>query len=165
MTKRLVFLVALAGCFAPLHPSLELDPGASLKGYRIFVIEPVVDHTGQPFDLDVADSLRAELADRLRSHGLTVMEAQPTDTASHVLLIASALTGFRGMANQMEMAAPAFSGGDMECQMVSDFSDARTGRHIGVMTASDMGGRRQMVLLDECAHDMADAIYQQVTKH
>jgi hypothetical protein len=79
-----------------------------------------------------------------------------------VLLITSALVGFRGMSIQMELPGP--GGSDSMCQLVSDFRDLKTGKRLGAISASDMGGRRPMILLNECAHDMGDEIARQVQK-
>ncbi|HXQ27802.1 MAG TPA: hypothetical protein VN848_00915 [Gemmatimonadales bacterium] len=159
MKKTLILLLSLGGCLTPVHPDVALEPGVSLKGYRVFVVEPVADRTGAPFDLNVTDSLRAQLGDRLRSHGLTVVAKIPEDTTSGVLVIRSTLEAFRGMSIQMELPGP--GGSDTMCRLRSELRDARTGRHLGEIIASDMGGRRPMIVLNECAHDTGDEIYRQ----
>ena len=155
--KRAIFLLLCLEACTPLHPQVSLEPGASLKGYHAFVVGPVTDQTGAPFDVNVTDSLRREIADRLRSHGLRVVPKTVADTIADALLVTSTLVGFRGMSIQMELPSP---GGDVECRLRTELRDNQTGRPIGQIVASDLGGRRPLTVLAECAHDVADAIYQ-----
>jgi hypothetical protein len=150
-----VLLLGLGACLTPVRPGVSLEPGVSLKGYHVFLVAPVTDATGAPFDLNVTDSLRQEIVDRLRSHGLQV-DPQGVDTTDDLLLITSTLVFFRGMSNQMELPSP---GGDLECKLRGELRDPRTGRDLGQIVASDLGGRRPMIVLNECAHDLADEIY------
>src|SRR5439155_516929 len=71
--KWAIVAVSLVAACAPVRPQVSLEPGVSLKGYRRFVVDPVTDATGAAFNLSVTDSLRRQLADRLRSHRLTVV--------------------------------------------------------------------------------------------
>jgi hypothetical protein len=152
-----VFLLVLAACFTPVHPSVSLEPGVSLTGYHVFLVAPVHDATHAPFDLNVTDTLRQEIVDRLQYHGLQVTP-QGVDTADDLLLITSTLVFFRGMSNQMELPGP---GGqeDIECRLQAELRDPRTGKHLGDIVSSDLGGRTPLIVLNECAHDLADAIY------
>jgi len=150
-----VVLLALAACITPLHPVVTLEPGVSLKGYRVFLVAPVTDATGAPFDLQVTDSLRREIVDRLQSHGLQVAP-KDVDTTDDLLLITTTLVFFRGRSNQVELPRPSV---DVECRLRSELRDPRTGRRLGEIVASDLGARRPLTVLNECAHDLADAIY------
>jgi hypothetical protein len=153
-TAILPVLVFSGACLTPIRPDVLLEPGASLVGYRVFVVGPVADQTGAPFNLNVTDSLGTELAGRLRSHGLPVVTT-PSDTTSGVLLITSTLVAFRGMSIQLQLPGP--GGSDTMCRL----RDGKTGRRLGEIVSSDMGGRRPMTVLNECAHDMGDEIYRQ----
>lgn len=150
-----VLLLAMGACLTPVRPEVSLEPGVSLKAYHVFLVAPVTDRTGAPFDLNVTDSLRQEIVDRLQYHGLQV-DPKGVDTTDDMVLITSTLVSFRGMSNQMELPSP---GGDLECRLRSELRDPRTGRQLGEIVASDLGGRRPMIVLNECAHDVADAIY------
>jgi hypothetical protein len=161
--KALLLPLALGACFTPLRPEVSLDPGVSLKNYKVFVVGPVSDQTGAPFDLDVTDSLRHEIADRLRSHGLQVVGMAQADTSTNALLITSTLIGFRGMSNTMEMGGP--GGSDTMCRLRGELQDVQTGHRLGMIVAADLGGRRPMILLNECAHDLADEIFRQQQQH
>jgi len=150
-----VVLLALEACITPLHPVVNLEPGVSLKGYHVFLVAPVTDATGAPFDVKVTDSLQQKIVDRLQYHGLQVAP-KGVDTTDDLLLITSTLILFRGMSNQMELPTP---GGDVQCKLRAELRDPRTGRRLGSIVASDLGGRRPLIVLAECAHDLADAIY------
>jgi len=156
--SSILLLLCLSAC-APVHPRVLLEPGASLSGYRVFVVEPVSDETGARFDLDVTDSLRQEIADRLRSHHLTVVARPAADSGPPALVISSTLVGFKGMPLTLQLPGP----GITECELSSELRDGRTGRRIGQILASDLEeGIRPMTVLNECAHDVGDAIYRRV---
>ena len=158
MKRGSALLLLLSAC-TPVRPQVMLEPGASLKGYRVFVVGPVTDETGSRFNLNVTDSLRTQLAARLRSHGLTVAAAPPPDTTVAALLVTSALEGFRGMPFTLQLEGPGVTG----CTLRSELRDAHTGRRIGEIVASVLEERiRPMWALVECAHDVADAIQRQL---
>jgi hypothetical protein len=101
--------IALLLCFSActsVRPQVTLEPGASLKDYEVFVVRPVTDETGARFNLNVADTLRRQIADRLRSHHLAVVTDAPAGTAGPALVIASALVGFRGMPILLQLPGP-----------------------------------------------------------
>jgi len=121
-------------------------------------VEPVTDATGAAFNLNVADTLRQELALRLRSHGLTVAEAS-TDTAGPALVVTSTLERFKGIPLTLQLGG----GGGAMCALRSVLRDRATGRRLGEILAQDQEERlRPLTVLNECAHDVADAIYRQL---
>ncbi len=158
MKPSILVLLCLAAC-TPVHPRVSLEPGTSLKDYRVFLVAPVTDETGARFDLNVADSLRQELADRLRSHQLTVVAKVSEDSSAPALVIASRLVRFKGMPITLQLPFP----GVTQCELRTVLYDGQSGRRVGEIVASDLEeGIRPMTVLNECAHDVADAIHGQL---
>jgi len=158
MKPSILVLLCLAAC-TPVHPRVSLEPGTSLKAYRVFLVAPVTDDTRAPFDLDVVDSLQQEIADRLRSHQLTVVAKVPEDSSAATLVITSRLVNFKGMSNTLQLP---FSG-ITRCELRSVLYDGQSGRRVGEIVASDLEeGSRPMTVLNECAHDVADAIHERL---
>ncbi len=156
--KWAIVPLALLGACTPLRPQVSLEPGVSLKSYRRFVVEPVTDATGAAFNLSVTDSLRRQLADRLRSHGLTVA-ATPGDIAGPALVITSTLEGFKGIPFTLQLGGP----GVTTCALRSVLRDGDTGRRLGEILAQDLEeGIRPISVLNECARDVGDAIHRLV---
>jgi hypothetical protein len=150
--------IALLLCYSActsVRPQVTLEPGASLKDYQVFVVRPVTDETGARFNLNVTDTLRRQIADRLRSHHLAVVTDDPASPAGPALVIASALVGFRGMPILLQLPGP----GITECRIESELRDGQTGRRVGRVVAAVLEERtRPMTVLNECAHDIGDAI-------
>jgi hypothetical protein len=163
MTLRnaaIALVLCLSAC-TPVRPQVSLVPGATLSDYRVFVVEPVTDETGARFNLNVTDSLRRQIADRLRSHGLTVVTDASADTAGPALFIASALVMFKGMPITLQLS----SDGITECRIQSELRDGQTGRRLGQVVAAVLEERiRPMTVLNECAHDIGDAISREVRR-
>lgn len=150
-------LALLLTACAPVHPEVSLVPGASLKSYHLFVVEPVTDETGAKFNLNVVDTLRQQLADRLRSHHLKVAEA--TDTAGPALVIVSTLERFKGLPIEIQMPGR----GVTMCALRSVLRDRDTGRRLGEILAQDQEeGFKPLTVLNECARDVGDAIAREV---
>jgi hypothetical protein len=140
---------------------VSLAPGASLKGYRVFIVGPVTDQTGAHFNLDVADSLRQQLARRLRSHGLTAVMEAPDDSESAALVITSALVGFRGIPMWLQVPSRGVTG----CELRSELRDYRSGHRLGEIAAAELSEEyAPIVVLNQCAHDVADAIDRQLQR-
>jgi hypothetical protein len=156
--------VVICCCFSrctPLRPRVSLAPGASLKGYTVFIVGPVTDETGARFNLDVADSLRQRLVSRLRSHGLAAATEAPAEAVEPAVVISSALVGFRGIPMWLQVPARGTTG----CELRSVLRDSETGRRIGEIVAADLSEEYSpMVVLIQCAHDVADAIDRQVRR-
>ena len=154
-------VIALLLCFSacrPLRPRVSLAPGASLKPYHVFVVRPVTDRTGAHFNLDVSDSLQQQLARRLRSHGLTVVTDSAGDTTAAALVIITSLVDFRGIPMWLQVPSRGTTG----CELRSELRDHETGRRIGEIVAAELGEERTpLMVLFECAHDMADEIDRQ----
>lgn len=163
MTVRnctVALLIWFSAC-TPIRPQVSLAPGASLKGYRVFIVGPITDQTGAHFNLDVADSLRQQLARRLRSHGLTAVTEAPDDSESAALVITSALVGFRGIPMWLQVPSRGATG----CELRSELRDYLTGRRIGEIVAADLSEEyAPIVVLNQCAHDVADAIDRQLRR-
>ena len=156
-----ITLLLWCTCCTPVRPRVVLAPGASLKGYEVFLVGPVTDATGARFNLDVGDSLRQQIARRLRSHGLIAVTDSPTDSAAPALLITSALVGFRGIPMWLQVPAR----GTTACELRSELRDNRTGRRIGEIVAADLGEEHTpLLVLMQCAHDVADAIERQLRR-
>jgi hypothetical protein len=156
--------IALLLCFSacsPIRPRVSLAPGASLKGYRVFVVGPVRDETGAQFNLNVSDSLRQQLARRLQSHGLTVVTDAPADTDAPALVITSALVGFKGIPMWLQVPARGVTG----CELRSELRDNQTGQRIGEIDAADLAEEHTpLIVLFQCAHDVADAIVRELRR-
>jgi hypothetical protein len=137
---------------------VSLAPGASLKSYHVFVVRPVTDETGARFNLDVSDSLRQQLVRRPQSHGLTVVTDDTLDRATPALVITTALVDFRGIPMWLQVPARGTTG----CELRSELRDHQTGQRIGEIVAAELGEERTpLIVLYECAHDMADEIDRQ----
>jgi hypothetical protein len=158
MTLRILaitLMLSFSAC-TPIGPRVSLAPGASLKGYRVFVVRPVTDETGARFDLDVKDSLRQWVVRRLQSHGLTAVTDAPADTAAPALVITSALVSFRGMPLYLQVPSPGVTG----CEVHSELRDYRTGQRIGEIVAAELEeALTPMMVLIQCARDVADGIH------
>src|SRR6266853_2788280 len=156
--------IALLLCFnacSSVRPQVTLEPGASLKDYRVFVVGPVTGETGARFNLDVVDTLRRQIADRLRSHHLAVVTDASADTAGPALIIASALVGFKGMPIMLQLSGP----GITECRIESELRDGHTGRRVGRVVAAVLEERmKPMTVLNECAHDIGDGIARELRR-
>lgn len=150
-------LLCISAC-TPVRPRVSLAPGASLKPYQVFIVRPVTDETGARFNLDVNDSLRQALVKRLRSHGLTVVTDDTVDMATPAVVITSALVGFRGIPMWLQVPARGTTG----CELRSELRDNQTGERIGVINAAELGEEHTpLIMLIQCAHDVADAIERQ----
>jgi hypothetical protein len=153
-------LLCCSAC-TPVRPRVSLAPGASLKGYQVFVVGPVTDETGARFNLDVSDSLRQQLARRLRSYGLTAVTEPPEDTTARAVIITSALVDFKGIPMWLQVPARGITG----CELRSELRDHRTGQRIGEIDAADLAEEHTpLIVLFQCAHDVADAIERQVRR-
>jgi hypothetical protein len=140
---------------------VSLAPGASLKGYQVFVVGPVTDETGARFNLDVSDSLRQQLARRLQSHGLTAVTDAPEDTTTRAVVITSTLVGFKGIPMWLQVPTRGLTG----CELHSKLRDQQTGQRIGEIVAADLAEEyTPLIVLFQCAHDVADAIERQVRR-
>jgi len=163
MTQRRSAIALLLCCSActPLRPRVSLAPGASLKGYEVFVVGPVSDETGAQFNLDVSDTLRQALMRRLRSHGLVATTGAPQDSAAPTVSITSALVGFRGIPMWLQVPARGVTG----CELRSELRDKKTGQRIGEIDAAELAEEHTpLTVLMQCAHDVADAIERQLRK-
>ena len=155
--KHAVCLAALllAPSCTPVRPQVSLEPGASLAGYRLFLVAPVTDETGSRFNLNITDSLREQIVRRLRSHGLAAGTEAPPDAPGPVLHITGTLVEFRGMGLMLQLGGPGVSG----CTLVGALRDATTGQRVGRIVASVLEEHAApLLVLHECAHDLADAI-------
>jgi hypothetical protein len=156
-----IALTAMAwlGASTPLRPRVSCEPGASLKGYQVFIVAPVTDQTGARFNLDVSDSLRQQLVRRLRSHGLTALTEAPEDTDAAAIVVASTLVDFRGIPMWLQVPSRGVTG----CELRSELRDNRSGRKIGEIVAADLSEEfTPLMVLRHCAHDVADAIDRQL---
>jgi hypothetical protein len=140
---------ATAAC-APLRPSVSLQPGASLAGYRAFEVAPVSDQTGYALPPDALDAVRLALESRLRSRSHAAA-GEPEDT----LIIESKLTDFRP-GEPFFFTLP--SGRRSRCELRSALVDKRSGKVIGVIVASEDEARSPMSVLRTCARMVADEI-------
>jgi len=92
-----------------------------------------------------------------------VNAAAPTDTGAPALLVTSALEGFKGLPLTLQLSSP----GVTQCVLRSELRDAHSGRRLGEILASVSDQETKstpMRLLDECAHDVADAIERQLRR-
>jgi hypothetical protein len=156
----IALLLCVSAC-TPVRPRVFLAPGASLKGYTVFIVGPVTDETGARFNLEVGDSLRQRIVRRLRSHGLAADTKAPEETAEPAAVITSTLVGFRGMPMWLQMSGR----GTIGCELRSVLRDAETGARIGEIVAAELSEEYSpMNVLIQCAHDVADAIDRQVRR-
>ncbi len=95
------------------------------------------------------------------TYHLTVVAKVPEDSATPALVISSKLLGFKGMPITLQLPGP----GITQCELLSELKDGQTGRRIGQIVASDLEeGIRPMTVLNECAHDVGDAIARQLRR-
>jgi hypothetical protein len=154
----LIVLSLLAAC-SPLRPQVTLEPGVSLRAYRVVVVGPVTDLTGYPFQYNVGDSLRAELADRLRNDGIAVAP-DTTDTTVPVLFVVSSLDGFKSGALAMRLPTAM---GTSRCAFSSRLMDGHSGRRLGEIVSAEVSSddtpqRSPAGLLATCARMTADEL-------
>jgi hypothetical protein len=162
--RAAALLLAFAGC-SPLHPEVTLAPGVSLKDYHLVVVAPVKDGTDYAFPFDITDSLRQRLSAELESQGLAVAKG-PADSTARALVIAATLERFRSGALALKLPTTM---GTSRCAMSADLTDARTGRHLGHIVASELTGEGMgalaptpFALLMTCARMVADGLAQRV---
>jgi len=156
--KACWLLAALTACLPVRRPSVDLEPGVSLTGYRVFDVGPVVDESGWPFPYPIGDSLRTRLVDRLREHGLVV--ATRDSTGAPVLRIESRLTYFRGSS----AVGLRFGGGigSSRCRLTSVLHDGATGRRLGEIRAAEDDELAPFTVLMTCARMVGDEVFRRV---
>lgn len=154
-------LAALAACLPVRRPTVQLQPGASLRSYRIFDVGSVVDASGYPFPYDITDSLRNRLVRRLREHGLSVAAGDSAaGGGAAVLRIESRLTTFRSRG-----IALLFGGGPglgSRCELTSTLVDGASGRRLGQIRAAEDDVVAPFTVLMTCARMVADEIDRRV---
>ncbi len=161
--RRLIWpLAALAACLPVRRPVVELQPGASLRSYRVFAVGPVVDESGYPFPYDITDSLSSRLVKRLREHGLSVASGDSAagGQGGPVLRIESRLTTFRSRG-----IALMFGGGPglgSRCELTSTLVDGASGRRLGEIRAAEDDVLAPFTVLMTCARMVADEIDRRV---
>ncbi len=163
--RRLTWLLAaLAACLPVRRPTVELQPGASLRSYSVFDVGSVVDESGYPFPYDITDSLRSRLAKRLREHGLSVASGDSAAVGAGgggaVLRIESRLTTFRSRG-----IALMFGGGPglgSRCELTSTLVDGASGRRLGEIRAAEDDVLAPFTVLTTCARMVADEIDRRV---
>ena len=69
-----LFLLLLGGCVATGKPMVWVEKNASLTGYKVFEVIPVLNETGKTFEFDITDTLTQNLKARLRDKGYIVTE-------------------------------------------------------------------------------------------
>ena len=160
--RRVTWLaLSLAACLPVGRPSVQLEPGASLSGYRVFDVRPVVDKSGWPFPYDITDSLRNELAHRLREHGYTVTTADSTrgGGGGAILGVESRLTYFQTGAAVFTLEG---GPGGTRCALTSVLMDAASGRRLGEIAATEQDQGSPFEVLMSCARVVADEINRRV---
>lgn len=163
--KPLAIALLLVAACTPLRPQVSLAPGVSLKDYRVVVVGPVTDLSGYPFQYNVADTLRARLADRLRSKGVTVVP-DTTDTTAPVLFVVSSLDGFKSGALTIQLPTAM---GTSRCAFSSRLMDGRSGRRLGEIASAEVSSEDTQQLspaelLATCARITADEIARRIKR-
>ena len=163
MKALAVCLLALAAC-TPIKPQVSLAPGVSLRGYQSVIVGTVTDGTSFPFNFNITDSLKTQLADRLRRDGLTVVN--DTLGTGPVLLMVSSLDVFKsgGLALQLPGGQ-----GTSRCAFSSRLADARSGKRLGEIVSAEVADRdfgptrTPYSLLETCVRMTADEIKRRVS--
>ena len=155
----LSLLLLLSGCLAPLKPIVSLEPGVSLKDYRVVVVGAVTDRSGYPFKYKVEDSVRARLVDQLRKDGLT-LAPDTTNTAAPILFVVTSIDKFKSGALALQSPNAISSSG---CTVSSRLLDGHTGRRLGEIVASELSSddtqpTSPFGLLMTCARMVAEEI-------
>ena len=157
--RRLIaVLSALAACLPVRRPSVELEPGVSLAGYRAIDVGAVEDDSGWRFPegYEVDDSLRSRLVARLHERGLPL--ALPDSArVSGVLRLDTRLTFFRSGGFGLMMEGPR-----TRCRLGSVLSDGATGRRLGEIRAADDDELPPVMVLMTCARMVADEVDRRV---
>jgi hypothetical protein len=83
------FFGLLASCSGSTQ--IALDPGASLRDYRAFVVEPASNDTGQNYSFDIASFFTDELKSSLQAKGYEIVE--PGENATS-LVVKSSITSY-----------------------------------------------------------------------
>jgi hypothetical protein len=162
----LVLAAAAATACIPIRPRVDLERGVSLASYQVFDVGPVVDETHYPFfPWPVADSLRQQLARRLKANGLTVrVRADTADTAQatpRALLLNSSLEFFRG--GQVPLQVPSTRIAS-RCVFVTDLVDEATGRKVGQIVATNNDTYMPLQVLWDCARMVGNELARRVKK-
>jgi hypothetical protein len=171
MWTRFTSAVALAGAAActPLRPQVSLASGASLSNYKVFVLGPVEDRTGYPFNLPIGDSVRARMAGALRSHGFTVL-IHPADSSysGPALFLMTTVAGFKSGALTPNLPTAL---GTSRCDVLTEMSDEQTGKRVGEINAAEISDQEITIqqspfdLLMTCARMVANEIARRAQSH
>ena len=155
-------LIALsAGSCTPLRPRVSLQPGVSLKSYRLVVVGPVENRTGTSFNYDVEDTLRALLRERLEANRVP-LASDPTDATAPLLYLVSSLDEFRSGGITAQVAILAVR--SPKCVLSSRLTDGASGQRLGEIVSTnlvDQGDTPFMTprqLLASCARLTSDEI-------
>ena len=127
-----LFLLLLGGCVATGKPMVWVEKNASLTGYKVFEVIPVLNETGKTFEFDITDTLTQNLKARLRDKGYIVTE-ENVET-ENVLILKSNLIGYElGSAFQRWVLPGA---GTTQSTVKSSLIDRKTGKILGeIVTA------------------------------
>jgi hypothetical protein len=157
-------LTLCAGACTPLRPRVSLQPGVSLKSYRLVAVGPVEDRSGASFNYDVADTVRALLREALRRNGVLARNTSDStiDTTVPVLYLVSSLDEFRG--GRISAALLSVAVGSPKCVLSSRLIDGASGQQLGEIVSTDLVDQsetpivtpRQLLLT--CARMTADEV-------
>jgi hypothetical protein len=154
-------LTLCAGSCTPLRPRVALQPGVSLKSYRLVGVGPVENRSGASFHYDVEDTVRALLTEALRRNGVPVT-GSTTDATAPVLYLVSSLDEFRG--GRVSAALLSVAVGSPKCVLSSRLIDGASGQQLGEIVSTNLVDQAETPfvtprqLLVTCARMTADEV-------
>lgn len=155
-----MLMLSAASC-TPLRPRVALQPGVSLKSYRLVAVGPVANRSGVSFRYDVEDTVRALLTEALRRNGVPLTPSA-SDAPAPALYLVSSLDEFRTGRVTAELMG--IGVGSPKCVLSSRLIDGASGQQLGEMVATNLVDQAQTPfvnprqLLVTCARITADEV-------
>ena len=135
---RVLFIllsVFIGGC-ATGTPVFWVDKDASLSGYKVLEVTPVVNETGKTFEFDVVSEITNQLKEHLIKEGYVITD--DGQSGDDILVIRSYLIAYEpGNAFDRWMVP---GGGKTHCTIKSVLVDKRTGKTQGeILVPKEIG--------------------------
>jgi len=130
-----LFLLFAAGC-ATERPMARIEKGASLSGYKVIEVTPVLNETGKTINFEVTDALTQYIKTSLQEKGFIVAEISGGE--ENVIILKNQLTSYEpGSAFKRWVIS---GWGKTQCTLKTSLIDKKSGKVIGEMVAAEEVG-------------------------
>jgi hypothetical protein len=132
----LTLFVMIAGC-ETTKPMVRMEEGRSLAKYRTVNVLPVMNKTGETFELDVTAELTHYLKSRFRDKGYMIVEG--SEAQGSTLVVKSSILAYKPGSASKRWLFP--GAGATQLTVKTLLIDEKTGETIGEMvTAESVAG-------------------------